>query len=851
MKKFLLTSVFLFIAISPLKIFAQLADSPWPMFRGNPLHTGVSAYTGSGVNTLKWKYKTNDDGHNINSSPVIGADGTIYIGCEDKTLYAVTRDGVKKWKFKTGGMVISTPAIAADGTIYVGTNDDKVFAINPDGTEKWKYKTNSQVQSSPVIGPDATIYVGSNNGDLHAINPDGTMKWKFDTGDGTGFSSPALGPDGTIYIGSTDGKLTAITSSGVKLWKYDTDSGINSSPALAPDGTIYIGSNDGNLTAITSSGTKLWKYDANANITSSAAIGKDGTIYVGRANDRFLAINPDGTKKWDFKKDNGFDSSPVIGADGVIYVGCNNGKLYAINPDGTELWKYDANGKVFSSPAIGPDGTVYVGAKQHLFAIGTSSAPEQKTLSIPAVSGSPGETVEVTININNASGIKSGDITIAFDNAILTAGEAEKTALSSELSLTSQITGGQITLSFSSSAPLSGGSGALFTIPFTVSNSAPEGTTTMTFTNTQFKDKDGNKLEVTTVNGSFTVQIEGEIVVSIPDVSGLAGETVNATVVINDATGVLSGDFTIAYDSSKMTAGNAIATDLTSNFSIVSLVNQGEIKISIASSSPIASGNGALVSIPFTIYPEAQGSSPLSLANATVYNADYQPVTITTQDGTLNILPVCTKGDVNNDGSITSVDASMVLQISVGLIEPDTYQMCAGDVNNDGKINSLDASLILQCSVGNCNFPTESGKILMPSSSENVVVTVSIPDVKGKGGSAITVPVNVDTAAGILAGDLTVQFDPAVLTASSVNTTPLTSHFAVSTNISQGKIRISLASSSAISSGSGSLVEIHFLTLKNVKKYTPIELSEVALYNQNYQAVTVNAEDGSFTKKKK
>jgi len=704
LKKFTLTTFLFVVTLFPIKCFAQLADTPWPMFRGNPLHTGVSAYNGSDVNTLKWKFKTNDNADKINSSPVIGTDGTIYIGCDDNALYAISPDGIKKWKYKTGGKVVSTAAIAADGTIYVGSDNNKVFALNPDGTEKWQYKADSKVQSSPVIGPDGTIYVGAYNGDLHAINPDGTRQWKFDTGSGSLFSSPALTPDGTIYIGSTGGKLTAITTSGTKLWGYNADGGFQSSPAVAPDGTIYIGSNDGYLTAITTSGTKLWKYDANATVTSSPSIGQDGTIYVGCANDKFLAINPDGTKKWDFKKGNRFDSSPVIAANGVIYVGCYDGKLYAINPEGTELWKYNANGKIFSSPAIGPDGTIYFGSKANLFAVGTSSQPAQKTLSIPALSGSPGETVDLTININDASGIKSGEITIAFDATILAAQDAQKTTLSSPFSLSSQIATGQITLSFSASSPLSGGSGALFTIPMTIASSAPEGTTTLTFTNTQLKDKDGNKLEVTTSNGSLSVAIEEGIVLSIPDVSGHAGETVNATVVMSDATGILSGDFTIAYDSSKVTAGDASVTDLTSSFSIVSIVNAGEIKISIASASPITSGSGALVSIPFTIYPEAGGSSPLYLTNATIYNQEYQEVTITTQDGTLSILPVCVKGDVDNDGMITSADAELVMQISVGLIEPDEYQICAGDVNGDGEINSLDAALITQCAAGDCTF---------------------------------------------------------------------------------------------------------------------------------------------------
>ena len=42
------------------------------------------------------------------------------------------KTGAKKWEFKTGGKVDSSPAIGADGTVYVGSADGKVYAIKTD-----------------------------------------------------------------------------------------------------------------------------------------------------------------------------------------------------------------------------------------------------------------------------------------------------------------------------------------------------------------------------------------------------------------------------------------------------------------------------------------------------------------------------------------------------------------------------------------------------------------------------------------------------------------------------------------------------------------------------------------------
>ena len=51
-----------------------------------------------------WVFKTGDSVFGVTSSPAIGSDGTVYVGSNDKKLYAINgKSGVKLWEFETGG----------------------------------------------------------------------------------------------------------------------------------------------------------------------------------------------------------------------------------------------------------------------------------------------------------------------------------------------------------------------------------------------------------------------------------------------------------------------------------------------------------------------------------------------------------------------------------------------------------------------------------------------------------------------------------------------------------------------------------------------------------------------------
>jgi len=318
------------------------------------------ASIGMAAGSLKWSFsKRSSDVF----SPAIGNDGTIYVGCDDRNLYALEpgdTDCTEKWSYPTGGEIYSAPTIGIDGAIYTGSSDGKLYAVNSDGSEKWTYEAGSIMSFSAAISSDGTIYVESSDGKLHAVNPDGSGNWIYDT-ELTFTSAPVIGPDGTIYVAASDYNLYAIKSDGTLKWTFKAGGKIEYSPAIDSNGVIYFGSTDSIFYAVNSDKTLKWSFKVDDMITSSPAIGSGGVIYLGTAGNLY-ALNSDGSEKWKYVAD-GYVRSPAIASDGTIYVCSDDRKLLAIKSSGTLKWSVGTglSSRVgILSPAIGSDGRIYV-----------------------------------------------------------------------------------------------------------------------------------------------------------------------------------------------------------------------------------------------------------------------------------------------------------------------------------------------------------------------------------------------------------------------------------------------------------------------------------------------------------
>ena len=122
------------------------------------------------------------------------------------TAWLSATTGLLLWSYTTGGQVQSSPAVA-NGAVYVGSEDKNVYALNATtGAKLWSYATGDFVHSSPAVA-NGVVYVGSWDHNVYALHAKtGAKLWSYATGDQIDFSSSAV-VDGMVYVGSKDGAV--------------------------------------------------------------------------------------------------------------------------------------------------------------------------------------------------------------------------------------------------------------------------------------------------------------------------------------------------------------------------------------------------------------------------------------------------------------------------------------------------------------------------------------------------------------------------------------------------------------------------------------------------------------------
>ena len=147
--------------------------------------------------TEKWRVSTAGE---VSSGIGIGGDGTLFVGDGQDRFYAVDPTGNILWTQNLqddndddfSGFT-SSPVIDAEGNVYVARNNGKLYGFSAEGTQLWLFDAGAGITSTPLLGEGGKLYACTMGGTVHAVNTaDGSESWKYDSGSYAIHSSPVL-----------------------------------------------------------------------------------------------------------------------------------------------------------------------------------------------------------------------------------------------------------------------------------------------------------------------------------------------------------------------------------------------------------------------------------------------------------------------------------------------------------------------------------------------------------------------------------------------------------------------------------------------------------------------------------
>lgn len=188
---------------------------------------------------------------------------------------------------------------------------------------------------------------------------------------------------------------------------------------------------------------------------------------------------------------------------------------------------------------------------------------------------------------------------------------------------------------------------------------------------------------------------------------------------------------------------------------------------------------------------------PSGEQKAMAYDSDQRRVMLLSGDETWEYIEKCPLGDVTGDSTVSAYDAALILQFVVGIID---------------------------------KFPLESMAANSPKNVTSHDYEISVQKMSLKEGQRIFVPININDTTGLIAGCITLKYNPTVLKALGIVSRMPQSYWESNTDLS-GEVRFAFVSVNP-STNPNELLMVEFEALLNtVGKTSPLILEHVQLSN--------------------
>lgn len=349
---------------------AQQGQDAWPLFRGNPLSTGVAATTLAEDLDVVWQFAVPNGSFESTAAIV---DGVVYLGDFNGKVFALDlHSGEKKWETQAGIGFSASPAVR-DGKVYIGDLDGRFFCFDRDGSKRWEFAADAEIDSSANFYQDKVLF-GSQDSKLYCLNADsGELVWQFAIDDQIRCTPTIV--ENRAFVAGCDGRLHVIDiDRGQEIGAVDiSQTGVT--PAVLGD-RVFCGTQQGIFFAVDWRQLRSsWQVETQSPIQSSPAIGTTRSnrrvAIFGNQARRVFALDCDsGDKVWEFTAHSQVDSSPVVVGQRALVAGLD-GRLYLLNvDDGSKLWEKQFAGGFVASPAVAQQRIVIASRRGVVYCLG-------------------------------------------------------------------------------------------------------------------------------------------------------------------------------------------------------------------------------------------------------------------------------------------------------------------------------------------------------------------------------------------------------------------------------------------------------------------------------------------------
>jgi outer membrane protein assembly factor BamB len=312
-------------------------------------------YVKSSTLSVRWSLQMTPEFSGVylpveNAAPALDLEKErIFTGSSTGTLWALSKDARKLYKYSVNSPIEASPAIDSEtDQLYLGTLGAELHALRAsNGSVRWRVNVPGPIRQTPLLLKDA-VYVGTENDTVTAFaRSNGEVLWRYRRDETSGLS--VAGHAGIAYIDNklitafTDGLVVALDpGDGHVLWEHDTsldveDKGaeqlrlidVDTTPVLI-NGLVYVASFSGGLYALSpSSGNEMWRDADLTGVTATA--GSDRFLVLSSAEKGVLCVDVETHQLlWQYEIKRGAAGQPTI-ADQKVFVGESEGSFLALS----------------------------------------------------------------------------------------------------------------------------------------------------------------------------------------------------------------------------------------------------------------------------------------------------------------------------------------------------------------------------------------------------------------------------------------------------------------------------------------------------------------------------------------